>query len=77
MVGGRMKVDDGSWAPMALLSGGPAGMPGKPRPAVPKDFLTLELPAMLGKAAVGWDGTVVSPPVGPTSCPAGCGFGCG
>jgi hypothetical protein len=71
MVGGRIRLDEGSWAPMALLSGGPPGMPGKPRPAVPKDFPTLELPVMPGKAEVGWVCTVVSPPVGTTSCVAG------
>ena len=67
MVEGRIYLDEGSWAPIPPVSGGPPGRPGRPRPADPKDFPTLELCAMPGNAGGGWAGAVVDPPMGPTT----------
>ena len=62
---------------MAPLSGDPAGMPGKPRPAEPKDFPTLELRDIPGNAGGAWAAAAVAAPTGTISCAAGWGFGCG
>lgn len=43
MTGGRMYWAEGSFAPGAVLTGEPPGMPGSPFPADPNDFLRLEL----------------------------------
>jgi hypothetical protein len=38
-----MYLPAGSCAPSALFTGGPPGIPGNPRPAVPNDLPRLEL----------------------------------
>lgn len=43
MTGGRIYLPDGSCAPTEPLTAGPPGIPGKPFPADPNDFLRLEL----------------------------------
>ena len=43
IIGGRIYLPAGSCAPIALFTGGPPGIPGNPRPAVPNDLPRLEL----------------------------------
>lgn len=50
--------------PGVLLTGGPPGNPGKPRPTVPNDLPMLELTAVLVPGAT-WAGVV--PPAAPAA----------
>lgn len=71
-----MYRDEGSWAPNPPCIGGPPGMPGRPCPAEPKDFPTLELTEPPGTTGGVWGGTKAGPPsVGETVAAGGVGCG--
>jgi len=80
IVRGRINLEEGSWAPGAEDKGGPPGMPGSPRPAVPNDFPKLELDVEPGAGAgtevVAGEIVVTPPALGSGGCGAAGGF-CG